>query len=96
MKSLEQVLATTDRNSRVLSEMLPEITTRLSSVVYQTLGIDGFFFQDLMVEMAEDYHQITSAQVRLALEEQGWVSVCKMIPGRKDRIQIFMKKEGVF
>lgn len=95
MKSLEQVLAATDRDSRILCRILPDITTRLSSVVYQTLGIDGFFFQDLMAGLAEDYYQITPAQVRLALQEQGWVSVCKMIPGRKDRIQIFMKKDGV-
>jgi len=92
MKSLNQILAATSRDRKTLEEALPIITDRLSILMAESIGIDGFFFPDLMEALSTEYYQFSSTKVREVLNEQGWVSICRMIPGRKDRVQVFVKK----
>lgn len=92
MKSLSQILTAAIHDREVLDKILPNMTDRLSEIMVETVGIDGFFFPDLMEALSKDYYQFTPAQIRKALDDHGWVSICRMIPGRKDRVQVFVKK----
>jgi hypothetical protein len=95
MKSLDQITTAVALDDRVLKEVIPGITDRLSSQLKQATGIDGFLFPDLMSALSTGFYQFKPSLVRRTLKSQGWVSVCKMIPGRKDRIQVFVNKSEV-